>query len=185
MLGSLWNRLTKFSVLGIIAAVVSVALGYTSWLNEALAQYFAVFAIILFITSIFIEGYGVYEARHFFREDAQEVYKSVTQLIMKLRGLAAILHEDHDDKPECSRRYTGDERYKKLMSEFAQVKLKCGNSGLLKKLSNLIENEKRLAKYRINPDKHKFSGALDSVDRDIRNYINTRLRSREELKTVK
>lgn len=181
MPGSLWNRFTKFSVLGIIAAIVSIALGYTSWLNEGSAQYLAVFAIILFITSIFIEVYGVYEARQFFREDARELYKSLTQLTTKLRGLAAILHEDYDDKPECYRRYGKDERYKKLMSEFAQVKLKCVDSGLRKKLSNLIESEKLMAKYRLNPHKNNLSGTLDGIDGDIRNYINTRLRSRDEL----
>jgi len=100
---------------------------------------------------------------------------------MKLRGLAAILHEDYDDKPECYRRYARDERYKKLMSEFAQVKLKCVDSGLRKKLSNLIESEKLMTKYRLDPHKNNFSGTPDSVDRDIRNYINTRLRSRDEL----
>ena len=182
MFGSLWNRFTKFSVLGIIVAAVSIALGYTSLLNEGLAQYLSVFAIILFITSILIEGYGIYKARHFFREDAQEVYKSTAQLITKLRGLAAILHEDYDDNPEYYRGYDMDERYKKLMSEFAQVKLKCGDSRLRKKLNNLIESEKRMAKYRISPAKYDFPGTLNSVDQDIRNYINTRLRSREELK---
>lgn len=109
----------------------------------------------------------------------------MTQLIMELRALAPILHKEHDDLPESSRRYTRDERYKKLMSEFAQVKLKCVDSGLRKKLSNLIESEKLMAKYRLNSNEHNFPGTLDSVDRDIRNYIDTRLRSCEELKTAK
>ncbi len=100
---------------------------------------------------------------------------------MELRALAPVLHDEYDDLPKSSRRYAKDKRYKKLMSEFAQVKLKCVNSELRKKLSNLIESEKLMTKYRLNPHKNNFSGTLDSVDRDIRNYINTRLRSRDEL----
>lgn len=68
MFSGVWNRLTKFAILGLVLAIIGIVLGYTSQLDQGLAQYLAVFAIILFITRISIEGYGVYEARHFFEK---------------------------------------------------------------------------------------------------------------------
>lgn len=183
VLASLWNRLTKFSVLGIVLAIISLILGVTDWPKEGLTPYLTIFAAILFVVSVFLEGYGVYKTRNFYREDAQEVYHKMTQLTMELRNLASILHKDYDDTAQHRWRYTKDHRYKKLMSDFKQAKLKCSDYGFHKKLNNLIEFEKLMAKYRVNPDQLNFSGRPNTFKQEIENYVNTKLRSREELKS--
>ena len=181
MFRSLWNRLTKFSVLGFALATISFTLGVTNWPKEELTLHLVVFAIILFVVSVFIEGYGIYKTKHFFREDAQEIYHRVTQLIMELRTLAPILHKDYGDRPDEHRRYAGDERYKKLTNKFTQTRQKCSDCRLDRKLRNLIEHEKLMAKYRLNTTECKFQGMLENADQEIRNYINTRLKMRERL----
>jgi len=183
VLTSLCNRLTKFSVLGIVLAIISLILGITDWPKEGLTSYFITFATILFVGSVFHEGYGVYKARNFYREDANDVYHKVTQLILELRSLASILHKDYEDTLEFRWGYTKDKRFRKLMSDFKRAKLKCSNYGLYKKLNNLIEFEKRMAKHRLNTDELNFSGRPNTVEQEIKNYISTKLRSREELKS--
>jgi hypothetical protein len=171
---SLWTRLTKFSILGFVLAIISLIL--CSWLEAGLTLYFVLFTIILFIASIYIEGYGIYKTRKFHREDAQKVCQRVTRLIIELRTLAQVLHKDYSDMPKKHKGCAGDKRYKKLIKEFSQAKLQCSDYRLEKKLHNLIEKEKLLAKYGINTNEYKFHGTLDSVNQDIRDYIITRFK---------
>ena len=181
MFGSIRNRFTKFSILGFALAITSLTLGVINWSKEGLALYFIVSAIILFIGSVFLEGYGIYRAKHFFREDAQEIYQRAENLIVELKTLALVLHKDYGDRPDKQRKYAKDERYKQLMKKFARVRLKCSDYKLERKLHNLVEQEKLMAKYRLNTAECKFQVTLEEVNQDIRNYINTRFKMREVL----
>jgi len=173
MLGSLWNRLTKFSILGFAPAIICLTLGITRWPQEGATLYFLSIAIVLLIVSIIIEGYGIYKARHFFREDAQEVYERVRQLIMDLRTLAPELHKEYDGMNQEHQRYIRDKRYKKLTGEFDKVIRRCNDNRLRHRLHTLIENEKLMAKYRLTGHKLEFKGTLENSDKDIISYINT------------
>jgi len=181
LFGSLWHRLTNFCIIGLILVAVSFTLGATNWPKEGLSIYFTSFAVILFIGSVIIEGYGIYKTRHFYKEDALAVYQKVEQSIMELRTLAITLHKDYDNTTEEHRRYTRDKRYRKLINEFGKALLKCNDYRLNRKLSNLIENEKLMAKYRLNAAGCKFQGTLENTGQDIKNYIRIKFRTREAL----
>jgi len=179
MFGSLRNRLTKFAVLGFVLAIVCLTLSITGWPNEGWALYLTVFAITLLVGSVFLEGYGVYEARHCAQEDALEVYQTVTRLIMELRALSGVLHKEHGHTPEGHRRYDRDKRYRELLNQFAKVKMRCRDHRLGRKLHSLIEQEKLVAKYALNTSPDKLQGSLETTEQDIKNYVDKRFRSRQ------
>jgi len=181
MLGSLRNRLTKFATIGFALAFACLILGVTIQSIEGSTLYLTIFAVTLLVASVFVEGYGVYETRHFLKEDALEVYQTVTRLITELRTLSENLHKEHGHTPEGRRRYVRDKRYRKLLNEFARVRMKCKDYRLGKKIQSLIEQEKLSAKYAINTDAELSLGSLETTERHIRNYIDKRFRSREVL----
>lgn len=111
-------------------AATRLAPGVIGWAKGEGAVYLTVFGTTLFGGGVFVEGYGIFKTLHFPREDALGVYRKVTLLIGELRALALILHKDYGHTPEGHRRYSRDERYKRLMQEFTQARLRCSDYGI-------------------------------------------------------
>ncbi len=180
MLRKLQNRLTKYSVLAFMLAIICLILLISGWPGEKWTPYTTTLAILLLTSSVLIQGYGFFEARHFSREGALQVYQSMARVITELRTLAETLHNEYGRTIEGRRRYDRDKRYRRLLREFANIKMRCKDYRLEQKLRKIIEREKAAAKYLPLADRKKFPSSLENADVDIREYILKRFPRRSE-----
>jgi len=173
----LLNRLTKCSILLLVAAVICVALAVAVWRDVAFEPYCFGLAILLAACSVVCEGYGAYESRRFVKKDALGVYQATVGLLTQLRTLGEALHGEYGYTPEGLRKFVRDERYRRLMKELTRVKAKCRDFRLGRKLRKVIEMEKLATLYSIGPT-IGIPGHLERADRDIRDYIDQNFATR-------
>ncbi len=92
----IWNRFTVVGVIGIFAGLLCLVLflgrGGEGGLYEIL-----IYPAFIFITgSLAVEGYTFYKSRHFFREDALDIYSKIAVVIKELREIGPVIHHDID-----------------------------------------------------------------------------------------
>lgn len=171
MLRRFRNKLTKYSILGLILTIVCIILVFTDRPGDVWTPYLIALAIIFFTGSIFLQGYGIYETRRFSREDAFQAYTAMAQAITGLRTLAETLHNEYGHTTQGHHKYQQDKRYKRILRDFARIRQKCKDYEFDKKLRTIIEHEKAAAKYLPAAGIKQFPDSLENADRDIREYF--------------
>jgi hypothetical protein len=174
----IWNSYTRLSIFSDAMAGLLLILGFIGGFSSSVSGGFIIAAAVLVVAGLIAEGYGVYRAQHFFKEDARRIYAAIVNMIKELRSLAPVLHQGYDNQPVNNGSYDEDPRYRQLVRNIDREKKKCVDYRLKKRLDQLVECEIRMAKYRIDPTKNNFPITLNSVNGDITKYINTRLKSR-------
>ena len=167
------NKLTIYSIFGIILAITFLVISRNTSPEGTLTFYFLLFSVFFFIISIFVEGYGIYISRHYFKEHAQEIYFKVNRIVEDIRTL---LNESHkqDLQKETANNKSG-QRYKDLNNQLNKTLSTCVDLKLKYLLKNFINQEKLLAKYGLS-EELKVTG--EERDQEIRNYIEAHFKQK-------
>ncbi|RPJ56692.1 MAG: hypothetical protein EHM12_10015 [Dehalococcoidia bacterium] len=96
-----------------------------------------------------------------------------------LKEMSPILHRDFDSAEDSQAKYASDKRYRKLIKDFKRQLAKCHDCRLETSLKSIIQREILLAKYRLNANDAKFRGMSNAADEEIRQYIDTKMKSRD------
>ena len=171
---NLWNRITQSRIAGFLVAIIGVSLVTIDWKVGNLDRPLLGIAIILLICGLFILWLGVYKARHFYREDGQKIFESVSKLAAELKTVGAALHKENEGLRDGNWRFIQDRRYKAISKKFDLERRKCHDVGLDMKLRDPIEHEKLMAQF----NNYFLAGHSEIKKTEIKGYINTRLRIR-------
>jgi hypothetical protein len=171
MLRGFWNKLTKYSIIGLALFIVCVAVSCTGRTGDAWVPVVVLLAVLFFIGSLFLQICGIRETRRFTREDALRVYRSLAQTVSELRVLSVTLHKEYGRTMQGRREYSQDRRYKAIERKFTLIRKSCKDYELDKKLAIIIRREKAAAKYLSPAGMAKYPDNIEYAERDIREYF--------------
>lgn len=124
----------------------------------------------------------IIESKYFLREDAQEIYEKVNSLMTELIKIAPLIHKDYAGQPDRLTKFADDKRYKNILSRIAVEREKCADLKFDKWLGSYVALMAKFAYYSDNPYKGDALRLFNRAHEQIRNYMNTKLRSREKWK---